>query len=148
MRILSGWTREFGTPDRILGRRRLLARTAKRFLVEGGESSVGIHGLCLALSPGLEGTSSDPGAGLSLTISFGRIPSDCFSGMATLWEEVRGAIREIDREAWPHFKHMLWEWMHPEMVSHDPNILRRRKGSCGRSQRRCLAISLRWHNRV
>ena len=37
MRILSGWTREFGTPDRILGRRRLLARTAKRFLVEGGE---------------------------------------------------------------------------------------------------------------
>ncbi|MEA2690909.1 MAG: hypothetical protein QOJ16_296, partial [Acidobacteriota bacterium] len=127
MPILSEWAGEFGASDQILGRRLLLARAAKQFLLEGSKSSVGFHGLCIALSPALEETTIDPG-GLALNLWVGRIPADCFSGIAALWDEVRDTITEIDREAWPHFTHMLWEWMPPKKVSQDSTILENEKG--------------------
>jgi hypothetical protein len=121
MRLLSDWVRE-PIRSQVLFRRRLLAREAKRFLDAGGESEVGARGLCTALTPCLEGHSRDPGIGLSLTISFGRVPAECLPEIIALWDEARGGLREISSGEWPHFKNLIWEWMHPEMSCHSPDM--------------------------
>ena len=62
MRVLSDWIRDLDVPlDQMIARRRMLATTSKRYLEEGGETSVGVHGIALALSPTLESSSLDPG---------------------------------------------------------------------------------------
>src|SRR5262249_45425179 len=123
MRIPSEWTREFPKDkESFLNRRHLLASEAKRLLISGGDISVGVHAISLALSAELEGQSIDPGEGSGLTISWGLVPYPYLAGLASIWEDVRGAIREIDTKTWSHLKTMLWGWVYPQTVSHNPSV--------------------------
>lgn len=115
MRILEDWVKEISVSEGESVRRRyLLARIAKRYLAEGGVLSVGIHGICLALNPSLEGGSLDPGAGRTYTFSWGRIGSEAIREVGGLWEEIRDAITDIDEISWPYISSMLWHWICPK----------------------------------
>jgi hypothetical protein len=117
MRILSVWIRELDIPpDEMLRRRRLAARTSKRYLEKGGVASVGVHGICLALDPTVEGSSLDPGAGRTITISWGSLPSEQLVQIEGIWEEARDAIQEIDEVSWGYLSGALWNWIYPEHV--------------------------------
>ena len=109
MRILAAWVRELNLPvDQILWRRRLLAKVSKRYILQNGQPSVGINGICLALSPSMESRSLDPGVGLTLTISSGLLRIDKIPEFEEIWEDSCDALTVIDASAWDHISAMLW----------------------------------------
>jgi hypothetical protein len=115
MRILSDWVRELAIPlIQMVQRRRVLARASKRYILGGGKLAVGVHGICLALTPSLESGSLDPAAGHTFTISSGLLPIEQLREIGKLWQEVRDSISAIDSESWEHVKAMLWEWIYPD----------------------------------
>jgi len=115
MRILSDWVRELDIPiAQMIQRRRVLARASKKYILAGQELSVGVHGVCLALSPSLESGSLDPGAGRIFTISSGLLPSEQLREIEGIWTDVRDAIISIDTSSWEHVSTMLWEWIYPD----------------------------------
>ncbi len=123
MGILSLWIRELDVPPaEMLRRRRLVARLSKRYLERGGAASVGVHGICLALDPTLEGGSRDPGAGRTITISWRQLPLEQLVQIKDVWEEVRDAVREIDEDSWGHLSTALWNWIHPESAFRSSEI--------------------------
>jgi hypothetical protein len=114
MRILSDWVRALDSPiAQIIQRRRLLARASKRYILEGGKLSVGVHGISLALTPSLESGSLDPAAGRTFTISSGLLPIDQLREIEQIWKGVRDSISAIDTSSWEHVKAMLWGWIYP-----------------------------------
>ena len=115
MRILSDWVRELDIPlIHMIQRRRVLAKASKRYILEGGKLSVGVHGICLALTPSLEGGSLDPAAGRTYTISSGLLPIEQLREIELVWKDIRDSISAIDTPSWEHVKAMLWEWIYPE----------------------------------
>ncbi len=114
MRILSDWVRELHiSPVHMVQRRRVLARASKRYVLAGGKLSVGVHGICLALTPALESGSLDPAVGRTFTISSGLLPLEQLREIEEVWKEVRDSISAIDAPSWEHVKAMLWEWIYP-----------------------------------
>ncbi|MGH9363356.1 MAG: hypothetical protein ACRD2T_15710, partial [Thermoanaerobaculia bacterium] len=121
--VLAKWVREIRIPDdESLARRRLLARLSADFVRRGGERGVGVHGICLALSPGVEGTSLDPGAGTTVTISAGLLALPQLREIEAIWDEARTAIDEIDAPSWQHLKSALWGWIYPQYAARSTNV--------------------------
>lgn len=119
MRILQDWVQDLmDIPlDEMVRRRTLLARISKKYLQAGGARSVGLQGICLALSPFLEGSSSDPGAGRTINIRWGLLPLEQVREVASIWPEVRGDFDGIEAEDWQHMSSALWHWIHPSYAS-------------------------------
>ena len=119
MRILQDWVQDLvDIPlDEMVRRRKLLAKISKKYLQAGGARSVGLQGICLALSPSMEGSSSDPGAGRTINIRWGLLPLEQVREVASIWPEVRGDFDEIEAEDWQHLSSVLWHWIHPSYAS-------------------------------
>jgi hypothetical protein len=118
MRLLQEWVQELKIPlDEMVPRRRLLAKMAKKYLQAKGLRSVGLQGICLALSPALEGRSSDPGAGRTMTLRWGLLPLEQLQKVRSIWAEVRDNLGGIDVADWQHLSSVLWNWMHPTYAS-------------------------------
>lgn len=114
MRILQDWAQELNIPqDEIVPRRKLLAGISQKYLRAGGGRSVGLQGICLAFFPSLEGTSSDPGAGLTVTQNWGPLLLEELREVTSIWPEVRGNLDGIEAEDWQHLSSFLWNWIHP-----------------------------------
>jgi hypothetical protein len=118
MRVLQEWVQELKIPlEEMVRRRRLLAKVSKKYLQAGGQRSVGLQGICLALSPALETRSSDPGAGQTLTLRWGLLPIAQLQEVRSIWAEVREELGGIGAEDWQHLSAVLWGWMHPSYAS-------------------------------
>ena len=118
IRLIRAWVEELDiSPDEMVRRRRLLARVAKRYLREGGGRSVGLQGICLAFSPSLEGVSTDPGSGGTVTELYGLLPLEQLKEVTSIWTEVRDDFSGIEAEDWPLLSSFLWSWMHPSYAS-------------------------------
>lgn len=113
MNILSSWVEDFWAgPDEWIRRRRMVARAAKKFLLEGGEKGTGVHAICIALSPKRLGNSLDPGRGDVLTEWRGLLPLETLRQIEPIWDEAKGAIQVIDADSCHHLVSLLWEWYH------------------------------------
>ena len=114
MRILSSWVEDIGAdPEKWIRRRRMLAVAAKRFLLEGGERGIGVHAICIALSPKLLGDSLDPGRGNIITHSRGLLPPETLRQIEPIWDEVKEAIQVVDVDSCHHLSSILRDWYHP-----------------------------------
>jgi hypothetical protein len=123
MRILADWVRELDIPPQeMVPRRWLLARASKRYLAQGGALSIGVHGICLALSPSLESGSLDPGAGRTFTISSGLLGLSQLREVEGIWKEIRDVLVAVDAASWEHLSSMLWEWIYPEFSARSVEI--------------------------
>lgn len=115
MRILSDWVRDLDIPiDQMILRRRILAASSKKYIAEGGEPAVGVHWISLALSPSLEGSSLDPGAGRTVTISSGILSIPQLREIGEIWEDARSAIHSLGAASWAHLSAALWDWIYPD----------------------------------
>jgi hypothetical protein len=113
MSILSSWVEDIRAGSEELIRRRwMVARAAKKFLLEGGENGIGVHGICIALSPKLLGDSLDPGRGNILTQSRGLLPPETLRQIEPIWDEAKEAIQVIDAASCHHFSRILRDWHH------------------------------------
>jgi hypothetical protein len=64
MEVLLDWVQDYWAgAEEWIHRRRLVAKAAKKFLLEGGEREVGVHGVCIALSPNRRGANLGRGEG-------------------------------------------------------------------------------------
>lgn len=124
MRILQEWVEEIVEHDveEMVRRRKLLARISKRYLRDGGRHSVGLHGICLALSPSLESHSSDPGMGRTITIRSGLLPLQQLKDVKSIWSDVQGELRGMEAEDWQHLSSVLWNWMHPSYAARGQEV--------------------------
>lgn len=110
MSILSSWVEDFREdPEELLRRRRMLAVAAKKFLLEGGEQGIGVHVICIALSPKLHGDSLDPGRN-TISAWRGLLPIENLCQIEPIWEEAKEAIQVIDAASCHHLVRLLRDW--------------------------------------
>lgn len=115
MSVLSAWVQDINaSPDEWIRRRRRVAQAARHFLLDGGDRSVGVNGICIALSPAVRGSVLDPAMGNTVIMRSGLLPVECLQEIAQIWDEVGDAIQEIDRLSWQHLSSALWDWLYPE----------------------------------
>jgi hypothetical protein len=113
MNILSSWVDDFWADhEEWIRRRRMVARAAKKFLLEGGERGVGVLGICIALSPKRLGNSLNPGRGDVLTEWRRLLPSETLRQIEPIWDEVKEAIQFIDPTSCHHLVSLLRDWYH------------------------------------
>jgi hypothetical protein len=118
MRILSDWVRDLDIPmDHMIARRRILATASKKYIADGGDPAIGIHGIALSLSPSVESSSLDPGAGRTVTFTSGILLVPQLLEIGTIWEVARGAIHSLDSASWTHLSAALWDWIYPDYSS-------------------------------
>jgi hypothetical protein len=123
MRILSGWVRDLNLPlDQAIERRKILAKSSKKYILEEGDLSIGIHGICLALSPSLESHNLDPGAGRIVTITSGLLLIDELRALEAVWRESHDVVTKVDALSWEHLSSMLWDWVYPEYSARSVEI--------------------------
>ncbi len=123
MDFLLSWTRELlGDPPREIQRRREVAQAAARFLRTGGTPVIGAQGLCIALSPVRKTSSADPGIGKTIRMWSGLLPLSGLQEIEDIWQESRGALREIDRTAWLHLTRVLEDWIDPRHALVSPEV--------------------------
>ena len=117
LRMLSDWVRDLNVPPgESIARRQRLAMAARALLEGGGDREVGIHAICVALSPALEGQSSDPGMGRTITYFYGLLQKADLLAMSAIWNEVQEAVTGADMVHWQHFSTALWDWIYPDHV--------------------------------
>lgn len=113
MSILSSWVEDIEAGrEEWLRRRRMVARAAKQFLLEGGERGVGVHAMCIALSPKLLGDSLDPGKGNIITHSRGLLPRETLLQIEQIWDRTKEVIQDIDAASCHHLASLLRDWHH------------------------------------
>lgn len=118
MRILQDWVQELDIPhDEMVRRRKLMARISQKYMRAGGVRSIGLQSICLALSPALEGSSSDPGAGRTINLSWDLLPLEQLQEVVSIWAEVRDDFCGIEAADWPHLSSVLWNWMRPSYAT-------------------------------
>lgn len=111
MSILSSWVEDF-TVDSLeaLRRRQLMSESSEQFLREGGDRGIGVHGICIALSPSQRGSWIDPGRGDTLSEWRGMLPSEALRQIESIWEEARESIQVIDAASCHHLVSLLRDW--------------------------------------
>jgi hypothetical protein len=113
MNILSTWVENIGAgQEEWIWRRQMVARAAKKYLGEGGKREIGVHAICIALSPKLLGNSLDPGRGDVLTEWRGLLPLETLRQIEPIWDDAKGAIQVIDADSCHHLVSLLRDWYH------------------------------------
>ncbi len=128
MEILSDWVQDYwAVSEEWIHRRQMMAKVAKKFLLEGGEREVGVHGICIALSSYRRGDSIDPGRGDMLSHWRGLLPSEALRQIETIWVETKEAIQVLDAGSWHHLSGMLWDWIHQRWAGSKKEAVEKRE---------------------
>ena len=109
---LRSWVEAIDQPvSELLRRRRLVSRHAASFLGSGGDPSVGLGAVAIALSPSVRGSGSDPGSGRTVSFSQGLLPTSALREVAGIWRDVRSVLPRLDAESWSPVSQLLNRWM-------------------------------------
>jgi hypothetical protein len=98
----------------ILYRRSTLVRAANRWWQQGGESSLTIRAMCIALSPGFKYTATDPGAGRRFTWTHGVLREHELQALSELWPAVIEVVRGASATSWRDVFQLARNWLHPD----------------------------------
>lgn len=93
-------------------RRQVLVGSASNWLTKGGDAAVVAHAFSIALLPGFETFSPDPGSGMSITISRGLLSASEVRSILNLWPEILDFLQTIEQPTWGHFLHMTEAWIY------------------------------------
>lgn len=118
---LREWVRDIdAAPDEWLSRRRELARFAVRHVRHSGDLRVGLEALAVALSPGLAGSSQDPGMGRTIQIRHSVLPGAQLRELGELWREVWDLVGRVDADVWAPVSRLLENWTDLESLARGP----------------------------
>lgn len=96
-------------------RRRTLLDVAKGWLANGGDRRSGFGAVTIAMSPKVEGSSTDPGSGSTLTLKEGILSEKELEELAALWPEVPSVFRSNEVPDWQCVFEMIEDWAHPRI---------------------------------
>ena len=112
--MLTRWAT--GPPRRgqdLLYRRSSLLCGADRWRRGGGDSSVAIRAMCIALAPKSDYATADPGAGRTLTLHYDLLTHHHIESLKALWPMVPQAVGETDRPPWADLVGLAFGWLDP-----------------------------------
>ncbi len=117
--ILTRWANGSSPGRRDLRHRRSsLLHAANAWRARGGDPNVAIRAMCIALAPGSDYVTVDPGAGRTVTLHHELlIPSHIESLKEELWPSVREAITETGRAPWKNLMDIARGWLNPFLPS-------------------------------
>lgn len=112
LRALQDWVKETH-PDspEVIGRRRVLWKGVRNWLLAGGEQGVGFVALRAVLTPELERLSPDPGKGLRVTILFGGLSISNIAEVQQLWPAIMAVLEKLNVVEWKELCGILEDWL-------------------------------------
>ena len=131
----------------VLYRRSSLLHGADRWRRRGGDPSVAIRAMCIALAPKSDYATVDPGAGRTLTLHFDLLSCHHIESLKALWPTVRHAVGESDRAPWADLMRLAFGWLTPWAPPHGhiPDETRTAMRSFGERMLRDVADVSRRH---
>ena len=79
--------------EEVLGRRSTLVQATERWWRNTQQHVIAIHMMCIALKPGLDYSSLDPGTGMTLRVVRGTYPAPMLERLTELWPTVMSVLR-------------------------------------------------------
>lgn len=114
LRLLGDWVKAaHPNTGQAFFRREELLKAVRTWLHDGKDIDIGLKALEWVLSPGFEFSSTDPGAGNTVTIHFGSLPTDELLAVAGLWDEVLAIIGDVRIEHWEPIRRLIENWVYP-----------------------------------
>jgi hypothetical protein len=121
--LLASWAKDIRIqPRQAIERRRCLARTAKKYLLAGGDRGLSVRALLVAISPEQAGSSVDPGTGDKYTLTWRLLPPTELRQVPEIWDEGRDAIAVVDAETWQRLSRSLWGWIYPKYAARSSEV--------------------------
>ena len=78
--------------EEVLHRRSTLVQSTERWWQDTQRHVIAIHMMCIALKPGLDYSTLDPGAGNTLRVFTGTYPAELLEGLTELWPAVVSVV--------------------------------------------------------
>lgn len=115
LNLVRRWVQDLdASTDEMIGRRLALLHAAENAPAELRSSGLAAQAACMALSPSIEGTSTDPGMGQTLTSRRGIIPGSVRAAITAEWERVCALIDESPEASWSAATELVRQWTYPE----------------------------------
>ncbi len=105
--------------DEVIRRRTVLLHSAERWWERSKDDRTTVHAMCLALSPGWEGRSFDPGTGMKMTLTEGVHSVRVLERLAELWPAVASVARQGESVPWSDVLELVASWWygHPPWLT-------------------------------
>jgi hypothetical protein len=116
LRVLEDWVNSADPQSREAVRRReLLLRGVERWIEDMGDMTVALRTLPFIMLPTFEARSSDPGAGLTITLQYGYLPHESIEVLKSLWPRVHRIITCEEPQDWSAVRRMIKQWAYPSL---------------------------------
>jgi hypothetical protein len=115
LRWVEDWIREAvpGTGEAVK-RRRALVNSVRRWLDDGGDGQTGLRAAFLALMPTFQNTNTDPGGGLTVNFTWGRLSNDELEHLGAVWDGVKDLLLRFQQLKWERLFSAVNPWIYPE----------------------------------
>jgi predicted ATPase len=101
-----------------LVRRRALIRAVVQWASSSESSDLPGRAMALALQPGFESHSTDPGMGMTVTLTWGLLPLAEIEGIATLWsDEIQPFLKTQPAAVLSPVVDAIRDWVHPSFAA-------------------------------
>lgn len=121
LRQIRDWVQDISPGTKVgVRRRQVLINGAGDWLENGGDDRVVVHALSIALLPGFESYSPDPGSGMTIHIKRGLLSADEIRAIGELWPHVLQCIEKVSKPDWRRLVQTVEEWVYSNRGSHTP----------------------------
>ncbi len=105
------------TPDEadVVNLRKILVQAADTWRRKSQKSDIAMRAMCIALSPGFDSTTTDPGRGRTLTLTSGLLGEDDLVEIGSLWPSLLNVMSESEAVPWVDIFDLLHKWLYPAM---------------------------------
>lgn len=101
-------------------RKRIVVRSALSWADNGGDFDTACRLCSEVLCTIFEINELDPGAGMTMHLEWGMLPSRDIREISNLWHEVRAAIEDNGEAPWPSLLYLCSELIHPHIIGKPP----------------------------
>ena len=98
--------------------RRTLMDAIEEWLDDHGDHSVALEAMSLLLPPAWEGRETDPGRGMTVTLSAGLVSSRDLLVLISLMARVTSRICAMTPRSYDHFAQVIHEWCFPSILTY------------------------------
>ena len=99
----------------VISLRKTLIEAAKSWWQKSQITDIAVRAMCIALDPGFDATSTDPGRGRTITITTGLLRDIELSELSGLWPIVLEIINSANDIPWTELFNLLHKWLHPRL---------------------------------
>jgi len=123
IRMIKDWanTRVPGRDD-VVARKRIVVKSALEWVKQGGDFTTACRAFAEVFRTVLEGSETDPGAGMTFTITRELLTYGEIDELAEVWRTIRAAIEANGEAHWPSMLSACFELIHPDVFGESPAV--------------------------